>query len=165
MPMTPQELLGLLERRGVAAKTVSHPPLLTVADSQALRGEIEGGHIKNLFVKDKKGRYFLVTAGEEARIDLKTVHQVIGASGRVSFGSADQLMALLGVVPGAVTPFGLVNDADGRVTFVLDAGLFAHTIINAHPLTNTMTTSIRREDLVAFIEATGHSVNVLKVAD
>src|SRR5690606_14581474 len=106
---------------GIEAKTVSHPPLFTVADSQALRGQIPGGHTKNLFLKDKKDNFFLVTVEEEAEIDLKQIHHVIGASGRVSFGKPEALMEHLGVIPGAVTTFGLINDEKGAVRLVLDS--------------------------------------------
>ena len=100
MPKTPAELFAFLDRLGIAVTTVSHPPLFTVADSQALRGEIDGGHTKNLFLKDRKDNFFLVTVGEEAEVDLKQIHHVIGASGRVSFGKPEALMELLGVMPG-----------------------------------------------------------------
>src|SRR5262250_2905303 len=104
MPATPDDLFALLDRLGIAHRTVSHPPLFTVEESRALRGQIPGGHTKNLFLKDKKGALYLVTAPEDAAIDLKSLHRRLGASGRFSFGSADQLRAVLGVDPGAVTP-------------------------------------------------------------
>ena len=164
MPRTTPDLLAYLDELGIAVTTVTHPPLHTVADSQALRGEIPGGHTKNLFVKDKKGSYFLITVGEEAVVDLKQIHQLIGASGRVSFGSAEALMDMLGVAPGAVTAFGLINDDEGRVRFVIDSVLLENETINAHPLTNEATTSISREDLLRFARSTGHEPLVLKVS-
>ena len=121
MAVTSDELLAYLDSLGVAASTVEHPPLHTVEESQALRGDIPGGHVKNLFVKDKKSRLFLLVLGEETPVDLKRVHERIGAQGRVSFGSAELLEAVWGVKPGAVTPFGAINDTEGRVTVVLDA--------------------------------------------
>ena len=123
MPATPEDLFAALDRLGIAHPTVTHPPLFTVEESQALRGAIPGGHTKNLFLKDKKGALFLVTALEDAAIELKSLHRRLGASGRFSFGSADVLLEALGVVPGAVTPFGAINDTGGRVTVVLDAEL------------------------------------------
>lgn len=165
MPATPDELFAFLDRLGIAHRTVSHPPLFTVEQSQALRGTIPGAHTKNLFLKDKKGALFLVTALEDAAIELKSLHRRLGASGRFSFGSADLLRQTLGVDPGAVTPFGAMNDSERRVTIVLDQALMAHAIINAHPLVNTMTTSIAREDLVKFLEATGHPPRIVPVAD
>lgn len=164
MAMTQAELLAMLADLGIEARTRAHPPLRTVAESQALRGEIPGRHTKNLFLKDKKGRYFLVTVGEDAAVDLKTIHTLIGAAGRVSFGSAEALEEMLGVAPGAVTAFGVVNDRDGRVAAILDEELMRHDFVNAHPLVNTATTTIRPGDLVAFIRATGHEPAILKVA-
>ncbi|MBX3583969.1 MAG: prolyl-tRNA synthetase associated domain-containing protein [Rhizobiaceae bacterium] len=163
MPRTQDELLSYLQGLGISVTTVSHPPLFTVADSQALRGEIPGAHTKNLFLKDKKDNFFLVTVEEDATVDLKQIHHVIGAASRVSFGKPEALMELLGVVPGAVTAFGLLNDKAGRVRFVIDAALADQEIINAHPLTNEATTSIRSQDLVLFARATGHEPSILKV--
>ena len=156
MPTTPDELFAALDRLGIAHTTVRHPPLFTVEQSQALRGTIAGGHTKNLFLKDKKGALYLVTALEDAAIELKSLHRRLGATGRFSFGSAELLRETLGVEPGAVTPFGAINDRDRRVVVVLDQALMAHGTINAHPLVNTMTTSIGRDDLVKFLVETGH---------
>lgn len=163
MPKTEAELFAFLADLGIEVSTRRHPPLFTVADSQALRGEIAGGHTKNLFLKDKKDNYFLVTVDEEAAVDLKQIHHLIGAAGRVSFGKPDMLMQLLGVIPGAVTVFGLLNDTQGRVKVVLDAALMRNAVINAHPLSNEATTSIAAADLLKFIEATGHRPVVLPV--
>jgi Ala-tRNA(Pro) deacylase len=143
---------------------VTHPPLFTVEQSQALRGTIPGGHTKNLFLKDKKDTVFLVVAAEDARIDLKTLHSRLGA-GRFSFGSADLMRELLGVEPGAVTPFGVINDTDCRIKVVLDATMMEHATLNYHPLVNTMTTSIARDDLVKFLVATGHEPRIERVAE
>ena len=164
MVTTPAELFAFLDRLGIAHNTVSHPPLFTVEQSQALRGQIPGGHTKNLFLKDKKGVLYLVTALEDATIELKSLHRLLGAAGRFSFGAAEQMRETLGVEPGAVTPFGMLNDSGGRVTMVLDAALMQHDIINAHPLTNTMTTAVARDDLVKFLRATGHEPRIVAVA-
>ena len=163
MPKSPTELFAFLDSLGIRVSTKTHPPLFTVADSQALRGEIEGGHTKNLFLKDKKDSYFLVTVDEEAEVDLKRIHHTIGAASRVSFGKPEALMELLGVTPGAVTVFGLINDRQGRVRLVLDEALMSNQIINGHPLTNEATTSISAADLLRFARATGHEPAVLKV--
>lgn len=164
MPATPDELFHFLAKLGLSVSVVDHPPLFTVEDSKALRGAISGGHTKNLFLKDKKGNLFLVVAEEDTTIDLKRIHEIIGAQGRVSFGSADLLLEVWGVLPGAVTPFGAINDTTGRVTVVLDAALMEHAILNHHPLVNTKTASIRREDLVAFLKATGHEPRILRLS-
>jgi Ala-tRNA(Pro) deacylase len=156
MPASPEDLLAYLTNLGVETKTIDHPPLFTVEDSRTSRGDIPGGHTKNLFVKDKKGRLFLLVLGEETLIDLKRVHEKIGAQGRVSFGSAELLEEVWGVKPGAVTPFGAINDRQGRVTVVLDEGMMRHDRLNFHPLVNTRTTGLKSADLVKFLRATGH---------
>ncbi|GAA4124161.1 prolyl-tRNA synthetase associated domain-containing protein [Aminobacter aganoensis] len=162
-PKTKAELFAFLETLGIAVQTHEHPPLYTVADSQALRGTIPGGHTKNLFLKDKKDSFFLVTVDEDADVDLKQIHHLIGAASRVSFGKPEALMELLGVAPGAVTVFGLINDTSGRVRVVLDSTLMENAVINAHPLTNEATTSIAAADLLQFVKATGHDPVILKV--
>lgn len=167
MPASPDDLFALLDRLGIAHSTVEHPPLFTVEESQSLRGEIAGGHSKNLFVKDKKSRLFLITAREDARLDLKRVHEAIGGSGRVSFGSGELLEEVWGVKPGSVTPFGAINDRDGRVTVVLERALLEEDPVNFHPLVNTATTSLTSVGLVAFLRETGHEplVTDLPLAD
>jgi Ala-tRNA(Pro) deacylase len=165
MPASPADLFAYLDRLGIAHTTVSHPALFTVAESQALRGSIPGGHTKNLFLRDKKGALYLVTALEDATIALNALHRRLGASGRFSFGAAELMQATLGIVPGAVTPFAALNDTARLVTVVLDAALMAHAVINCHPLTNTMTTSIGRDDLVRFLTATGHPPRIEAVAE
>ena len=161
----PATLFAFLDQLGIAHRTVTHPPLFTVEQSQSLRGSIPGGHTKNLFLKDKKGALFLVTALEDAVIELKSLHRLLDASGRFSFGSAELMRETLGIEPGAVTPFAALNDTGARVTVVLDAALMRHETINCHPLVNTMTTSIARADLVRFLEATGHPPRIVAVAE
>ncbi len=165
MPLTPKELHDYLQKLGIEVTTVDHPPLFTVADSQNLRGEIAGGHTKNLFLKDKKDNFFLVTVEEDAVVDLKSIHQLIGAASRVSFGKPEKLMEYLGVVPGSVTVFGAINDNGHKVQIILDADLMKHDVINGHPLTNEATTSIRRDDLIAFLKSTGHEPRILAVSE
>ena len=163
MAATSDQLIAFLDSLGVASTTVEHPPLHTVEDAQALRGDIAGGHVKNLFVKDKKGRLFLLVLGEEARIDLKRVHERIGGQGRLSFGSAELLEAVWGVKPGAVTPFGAINDSEGRVTVALDAALMRHERLNFHPLVNTRTTGLASGDIVKFLRAVGHEPLIVEL--
>jgi Ala-tRNA(Pro) deacylase len=163
MPATPDDLFAFLDRLAIAHTTVTHAPLFTVEQSQALRGTIPGGHTKNLFLKDKRDAVFLVVAPEQGSVDLKTLHHKLGA-GRFSFGSADLMLELLGVTPGAVTAFGVINDKSARVNVVLDAGLMQNAILNCHPLVNTMTTSIPREGLLRFFAATGHTPRIAPVA-
>ena len=156
MPKTSDELIAFLDGLDIANQTIEHPPLFTVEDSQNLRGEIEGGHTKNLFVKDKKSRLFLLVLGEETVVDLKRVHEKIGGQGRVSFGSAELLEEVWGVKPGSVTPFGAINDVEGRVTVVLDAEMMKHERLNFHPRVNTRTTGLASADLVKFLRAANH---------
>lgn len=165
MPASPADLFRFLDRLGIVATTVEHPALFTVAQSQALRGEIAGAHTKNLFLKDRKAKLFLVVAREDASIDLKRLHERIGAAGRVSFGSAEAMLATLGVEPGAVTPFAALNDRTGAVVVVLDAAMLAHERLNFHPLVNTMTSAIGRDDLIAFLRATGHEPLIRAVSE
>ena len=156
MAKTPTELTDYLARLGIAATTVEHAPVFTVEEAQALRGTVPGAHTKNLFLKDRKDRLFLVVAPEDAALELKQLHNLIGASGRLSFGKPDLLMETLGVTPGSVTAFGVINDAGRRVTLVLDASLARSDVINCHPLVNTATTTIATADLMKFLRATGH---------
>ena len=165
MPAAPSDLIAFLDSLGIASQTVDHPALHTVEDSRALRGDIAGGHTKNLFVKDKKSRLFLLVLGEEASIDLKRVHEKIGAQGRVSFGGPELLEEVWGVKPGSVTPFGAINDRAGRVTIVLDAAMMREARLNFHPLVNTSTTGLASADLVKFLRATGHEPLIAALAE
>ncbi len=165
MPAKPEDLFARFAALGIKHDTLEHAPVFTVAEAQELRGSIPGGHTKNLLVKDRKDRLFLVVAEEDARIDLKTIHEKIGGNGKVSFASADLLRALWGVEPGSVTPFGAINDAEARVTLVIDADLMRHERLNFHPLVNSMTTGIAREDLISFLRATHHEPLIAKVTE
>jgi len=166
MPATRDDLMAFLSDLGIEVSTVDHQPVYTVAESGDLHDRIPGGHTKNLFVKDKKGRLFLIVALHDAEIDLKKVHQIIGAQGRVSFGNAELLMEVLGVEPGSVTPFSLINDREAnRVTPVFDAAMMRHEILNYHPLKNDATTAIRADDLMKFARACGHDAQVLAVSE
>jgi len=164
MPASPDDLFAYLDSLGIAHRTVRHPPVFTVEEARAARGRLPGGHSKNLFLRDKKGTAFLVVAEEDAAIELKSLHRLLGASGRFSFGSPELLREYLGVEPGSVTPFAVINDKAGRVTVVLDAGLLAHDLLNFHPLVNTGTTTISRAALLEFLQASGHRPRIETVA-
>jgi Ala-tRNA(Pro) deacylase len=164
MPASPDDLFACLDRLGIAHRTVRHPAVFTVEEARALRGQAAGGHTKNLFLRDKKGALFLVAAPEDATIELRALHRLLGASGRFSFGSADLLRETLGVEPGAVTPFAVMNDTQHQVTVVLDAAMMANAALNFHPLVNTGTTTISRDGLVRFLEATGHPPRIEPVS-
>jgi Ala-tRNA(Pro) deacylase len=160
MVWTRDDLLAHLAALGIETETVDHPALFTVEQSQALRGDIPGAHTKNLFLKCKKASLWLVTALEETPVNLKTLHQTLG-SGRLSFANADLLMEFLGVTPGAVSTFGVINDAERRVSVVLDEQLMRHDRINLHPLVNTATTGISKQNLIRFLDASGHPPKIM----
>jgi Ala-tRNA(Pro) deacylase len=154
-PLTPDQLFAQLDRLGIAHRTYRHPPVFTVAEAVALRGQLPGGHCKSLFLKDKKGGLWLVVALEERQIDLKRLAASLAAP-RFSFGNAERLYDVLGVKPGSVTPFALANDHGRRVTVVLDKAMLEHDPLNYHPLENDRTTAIAPSDLLRFIAACGH---------
>mgnify|MGYP001811697439 CR=1 FL=1 len=162
MPATRDDLFTRFAELGIAVETKTHDPVYTVEEARALRGEITGGHCKNLFLKDKKGVLWLVVCLEDAQIDLKSLPNKIG-SGRISFGKPDLLMEVLGIEPGSVTPFALINDTDNRVNVVLDARMMKHDVVNYHPLENTATTTIASSDLVEFIRSCGHEPQIVLV--
>jgi Ala-tRNA(Pro) deacylase len=164
MPASPDELFAYLDRLGILHTSVTHAPLFTVEEGREVRRQIAGAHTKNLFLGDKKGQPFLLVTLEDAVIELRSLHRLLGASGRFSFGSADLLRELLGVTPGSVTPFAVVNDKDLHVTVVLDAAMMAHQVLNFHPLVNTGTTTISREGLLKFLQATGHPPRIEAVS-
>jgi Ala-tRNA(Pro) deacylase len=160
MLTTKADILARLDALGIAASTVSHPPVFTVEEAQTHTHDLPGAHCKNLFLKDKKGRLWLVTCLDQRQVDLNRLSRQLGAA-RFSFGRAELLMEVLGVTPGSVTPLAIVNDADGRVTHVLDAAFVAHELVNCHPLVNDATTTLRAADLLAFIRSTGHEPIIL----
>ncbi len=164
MPKTPDQLFAFLDALGIAHTTVKHRPVFTVEEARALRGQIPGGHTKNLFLRDKKYDLYMVAAEENAEIELKGLHRLLGATGRFSFGSSDLLREALGVEPGSVTPFAAINDSEGRVTVVLDAAMMEQSTLNFHPLVNAMTTSIKRDDLLKFLKSTGHEPRIERVS-
>jgi Ala-tRNA(Pro) deacylase len=159
-PLTPEQLFARLDALGIAHHTYRHPPVLTVAEAVALRGQLPGGHCKSLFLKDKKGGLWLVVALEERRIDLKRLADMLGAP-RFSFGNAELLVQAIGVRPGSVTPFALANDTAQLVAVVLDRGMLEHDPLNYHPLENDRTTAISPGDLLRFIAACGHRPRIV----
>ncbi len=163
MPKTPKQLFEELDRLQISYEIHSHPPLHTVEESQALRGEISGGHCKNLFLKDKKGELWLVVCLEDAQINMKTLNGKIG-SARLSFGRPELLFEILGVTPGSVSPFALINDGEIRVNVILDQKMMAHDKLNYHPLTNEQTLTIQSENLSVFIKACGHHPLIVDIS-
>lgn len=160
MPATRTDLFARLAELGIETRTVDHAPVFTVAESEKLERDLPGGHTKNLFLKDAKGKLFLVTAESHSEVNLKTLHKILGCA-RLSFGKPELLMEVLGVAPGSVTAFALINDCARQVTFVLDERLTAFDTINCHPLENTATTNIARDDLLRFIRSCGHEPHIV----
>ena len=163
MPVTEADLFAFLDRLGVAHETIRHPPFFTVAEGRAFKAGHPGGHSKNLFLKDKKGALFLVVAQAETAVDLKALSRRV-ARGRLSFGAPDRLREALGVAPGSVTPFALLNDPQAAVTAIVDSALLAHDPIYFHPLANTASTAISPDGLLAFIRATGRAPLIVDLA-
>lgn len=147
-------LLAWMAEHGVVQTTVDHPAVFRVEEGLELKASLPGAHTKNLFLKDKKGRLWLISARQDTVIDLKRADKWIG-SARLSFGNETLLWETLGVRPGSVTALGLVNDVDRRVTFVLDKALWDAEVVNFHPLTNTATTALTQADFRRFLTLMG----------
>lgn len=154
-PATPAELSARLTSLGIEARTVSHRPVFTVEEAKAWRGPLDGAHTKNLFVRDKKGHMWLIVALEDRAVDLAAAASLLGHK-RFSFASPRRLMSHLGVVPGAVPPFAVINDHGGAVRVALDTGLRRHDVWSFHPLDNGMTTTLAADDTIRFLEAVDH---------
>ncbi len=164
--LTPDQLLGLLETQGLATQTWWHDPVHTVEEAAALRSTVtfpDGLHCKNLFLKDKKGALYLVSVEENTKLDMKALQGLIG-SARLSFGKPELLLEKLGVTPGSVTPFAVVNDKAGEVQMVLDERLATAARIFAHPLDNKGTTAISGADLGKFLGGQGHKPVLLALS-
>jgi Ala-tRNA(Pro) deacylase len=151
-PASPADLFALLDAHGIAHRTLEHEAVFRVEEGARIKAALPGGHTKNLFLKDGKGQVWLICALGETMIDLKRLPPVIGAA-RLSFGSAGLLHEVLGVRPGSVSLFCLVNDSARRVRLVLDADLLHADPVNFHPLTNTATTAISQAGLHRFLGA------------
>lgn len=157
MAATPEDLFAFLDQQSIDYRTVQHPATFTVEEGRHLKASMPGGHSKNLFMKDKDGTLVLISAWADSSLKLNQLHKLIGTR-RLSFASADLMQECLGVQPGSVTAFGLLNDKDGRVRFIVDAALMGFDTVNFHPLVNTATTAISREDLRRFVAATDHDL-------
>jgi Ala-tRNA(Pro) deacylase len=153
-PLGRAELLAFLDEIGVEHRTVDHPAVFRVVEGHDIKADLPGGHSKNLFLKDKKGQLWLISARQDTVIDLKRAPKVIG-SDRLSFGSPELMVEVLGVTPGSVTALALVNDRDRRVRFVLDLALAESEPVNFHPMTNTATTALSGQGFRRFLAAIG----------
>jgi Ala-tRNA(Pro) deacylase len=159
MNATPDDLFARLDALGIAHTTLRHRPVFTVEDGADIKAQLPGGHTKNLFLRDRASRFMLVCALGETRVALNQLHKPLGFE-RMSFGKEDDLFARLGVRPGSVTLFALINDAPPQVTLVLDEALFAHRLVNFHPLSNDATTAIESAAIGAFVRAWGGTAHV-----
>lgn len=164
MPASPQDLFALLDELSIAHSTVEHEATFTVAEGRDLKASMPGGHSKNLFMKDKDGTLVLISAWADNALKLNALHRRIGTR-RLSFTDGDLLLDVLGVPPGSVTPFALMNDRPAKVRFLADAALVDFDLVNFHPLVNTATTAIKSADLPRFVEATGHGYETVDFSD
>jgi len=155
MPISRSDLFAVLDNLNIPHKTVLHRPIFTVEEGADIKASLPGGHSKNLFLKDKKGQLFLLSALDRTQIRLNQLHKALGCA-RLSFGKAELMEEVLGVTPGSVTAFALLNDIKQQVTFVLDAALLDQNPVNFHPLKNNATTAITSEGLLHFAKANGH---------
>ncbi|WP_084396351.1 prolyl-tRNA synthetase associated domain-containing protein [Henriciella aquimarina] len=157
MPASPDDLFAFLDEHGLAHETHWHDATFTVEEGRDLKAKMPGGHTKNLFMKDKDDTIVLISAHADSQLKLNQLHKLIGTR-RLSFASAELMEECLGVTPGSVTAFALMNDTEGRVRFIVDAALIAHDPLNFHPLVNTATTAISRDDFRKFVGLTGHEL-------
>jgi Ala-tRNA(Pro) deacylase len=164
MIATPDALFKRFQELEITVENHVHAPVFTVDEAKAVHGSIAGGHCKNLFCKDEKGALWLIVALEDSVINLKAAPAKIGSK-RLTFGKPDLLMEVLGVVPGSVTPFGLINDTSRRTNVILDEAMMQNAVLNYHPLHNAATTSISSQDLLTFIRACGHEPRVVAVSE
>ncbi len=159
-PATRESLLAFLDALGIKHRTVDHAPVFTVAEGDAVKDAMPGGHTKNLFLKSKKDELVLISAHQDTQVALNGLHRKLG-TGRFSFGKPELLQAALGVTPGSVTAFAILNDPGRRVRFILDQALMVHDVVNFHPLRNDATTAIATEDLLTFVRALGRELEIL----
>lgn len=163
MPATRAELFALFDRIGIRTTTFDHESVFTVEQAKKVHDDVPGGHCKNLFCKDEKGVLWLIVALEDAVIDLRAAPAKIG-SRRLSFGKPELLLDVLGIEPGSVTPFSLINDTSNRVNVILDEAMMKLNLLNFHPLKNDATTTITAPDLLTFIAACGHNPRIVAVS-
>lgn len=159
-PVTSEQLFDELRAMGIPFRTVEHPPVFTVEEAKRTRGDLPGIHTKSLFLRDKRERMWLVVCLADRDVDLRALAARIGSK-RLSFGSPTRLMRYLGVIPGAVNPFAVINDTEGEVQIVIDRAVLDGDPVNLHPLDNAMTTALTAADLVRFLEAHGHAPHVV----
>ncbi len=162
MTATPEHLFTRLDDLGIIHKTHEHTPVFTVEEAQKVSRELDGGHSKNLFLKDKNKDLYLLVCLEDTKVDLKSLRKQIGAK-NLSFGKAELLIEVLGIEPGSVTPFALINDTELRVKVLLDSRMMKEAYLNFHPLINDKTTQISSDGLKKFVNSYGHEVSILEL--
>jgi len=163
-PAARADLFAALDALGLAHTTLDHAPVFTVEEGADIKAGLPGGHTKNLFLKDKKGALVLVSALGDTRVAINQMHKALGCQ-RLSFGKEELMWETLGVRPGSVTAFALINDPEARVRFVLDAALLEHELVNFHPLKNDATTTIGRDDFLTFVRATGREPDIIDFSE
>jgi Ala-tRNA(Pro) deacylase len=164
MAATPADLFALFDRLGIEHSTIEHPPFFTVEAGRAWHDKIPGLHCKNLFIKDRKGGIWLVVMPADKRADLGRLEKALGAP-RFSFARPDALHEVLALTPGAVTPFGLINDTQRRVTVILDQEMLDSEWVNLHPLHNAASTTLRSADLLRFVRTLSYEPIVMRLPD
>lgn len=164
LPTSSEDLFNILETLGISYELHHHEAVFTVAESDKIDAQIKGVHCRNLFLRDKKKKNYLLTLQNATEVDMKKLPDIID-SARLSFGSADRLWQYLGVRPGSVCPFSIMNDKDNQVKILLDKSMMEADIVNYHPLLNTMTVSLKPCDLIKFIESTGHEVHIVDLTE
>jgi len=162
-PISQDDLYEFFKAQNIGYKTVEHEPVFTVEESSKIKADMVGGHTKNLFLKDKTGRMFLICAQSDTLIKVNKLHSILGCK-RLSFGKPDRLLQYLGVTPGSVTLFAILNDVSQAVTLIIDKRLTRHDIVNFHPLKNEATTAISTQDMLKFTKATGHDPQIIDFA-
>ncbi len=160
--LTKIDLLELITKKGIDFQIHDHDPLFTVEDSERLRGKINGSHSKNLFLKNKKNEFFLFSCEENARINLKSFSKSIDAK-NLSFANETYLERYLGIKPGSVSPFALINDKKNLVNFYIDQNLIKSEVVNFHPLMNTTTISIKTSDFIKFMLENNKKINIFSL--
>lgn len=163
LPTSPDDLFKKLDDLGISYTLHHHEPIFTVAEGEHLKKEIPGTHCRNLFLRDKKNNTVLLVAANETQLDLKKLPDLVGMT-RISFGSAERLWEMLGIRPGSVNPFTVINDTNRRVRVVLDAAMMKAGTVNYHPMDNAMTVSITPDDLVKFLAFTGHAYKIVDLS-
>ncbi len=164
MPTSPEALMTRLESLGISYDLHHHKAVFTVAESETVDSEIPGTHCRNLFLRDRKKKNYLLVLQNTTEVDIKKLPAVI-ESAPLSFGSADRLWQFLGVRPGSVCPFSIINDTENQVKVMLDKSMMETEVVNYHPLLNTMTVAVTPKDLIKFIEDCGHEAHIVDLSD